>query len=221
MLMVPRGNLEQAFTVGQIVDYLPTNEPAAVPMPKRWYIRRTAPNREFRVLRRAQQLGLSCYLPTLRSRREIRRAKAGYEWIERKFVTGPLITGAILVPDFHPLPLFHLDRTTEPGSNGVDSPDWKAVDGIFGILRFGEFVPTLTPQMFTDIRHIEAIGNTPKSKRERYFEVGQLVRVLSGPFKSFSARVERVDSGGRIAVGVEIFSRITPAMLDQSDIEAV
>lgn len=204
MLMVPRGNLEQAFTVGQIVDYLPTSEPAAVPMPKRWYIRRTAPNREFKVLRRAQQLGLSCYLPTLRSRREIHRTRAGYEWIERKFVTGPLITGAILVPDFD-----------------VDSPDWKSVDGILGILRFGEFVPTLTPQMFTHIRNIEAIGNTPKSKRERYFEVGQLVRVLSGPFKHFSARVERIDSGGRIAVGVEIFSRITPAMLDQSDIEAV
>lgn len=204
MLMVPRGNLEQAFTVGQIVDYFPPAEPVAVPMPKRWYIRRTAPNREFKVLKRAQQLGLSCYLPTLRSRREIRRAKAGYEWIERKHVSSPLITGAILVPDFD-----------------VDSPDWKAVDGIFGILRFGEFVPTLTPQMFTDIRHIEAIGNTPKSKRERYFEVGQLVRVLSGPFKHFSARVERVDSGGRIAVGVEIFSRITPAMFDEGDIEAV
>jgi hypothetical protein len=29
-----------------------------------------------------------------------------------------------------------------------------------------------------DIRRIEAIGNTPKSKRERYFEIGQLVRVL-------------------------------------------
>lgn len=218
------GNMEQvrdALQIGQIVDYLPVSGAVAVPMPKRWYIRRTAPNREFKVLKRAQQLGLSCYLPTLRSRREIRRAKAGYEWIERKYVTGPLITGAILVPDFHPLPLFHRDRTTEPGSNGVDSPDWKAVDGIFGILRFGEFVPTLTPQMFTDIRHIEAIGNTPKSKRERYFEVGQLVRVLSGPFKHFSARVERIDSGGRIAVGVEIFSRITPAMFDEGDIEAV
>lgn len=218
MLMVPKGNLESAFIVGQVVDYLPVNGPASVPMPQRWYIRRTAPNREFKVLKRAQQLGLSCYLPTMKSRREIRRLKAGYEWIERKRVSGPLITGAILVPDFDPLPLFHPERT-EPGN--VDSPDWKGVDGIFGLLRFGDFVPTLTPQMFNDIRHIEAIGNVPKSKRQRYFEVGQLVRVVSGPFRDFSARVERLDSGGRLSVGVDIFSRITPAMLDEGDIEAV
>ena len=204
MLMVPRGNLEQAFTVGQIVDYFPPAEPVAVPMPKRWYIRRTAPNREFKVLKRARQLGLSCYLPTLTSTREIHRRKAGYDWIERRNAAGPLITGAILVPDFD-----------------VDAPAWKDVDGIFGILRFGEFVPTLTPDLMADIRRIEAIGNTPKSKRQHYFEVGQLVRVISGPFKHFSARVERLDTGGRISVGIEIFSRITPAVLEEGEIEAV
>lgn len=204
MLMLPKGNLESAFIVGQIVDYLPLYEPLSVPMPKRWYIRRTAPNREHKVIKRARQLGLSAYLPLLKSTREFRRNKAGYEWIERKNAVSPLITGCILIPEFD-----------------IDSPDWKGVDGIFGLLRFGDFVPTLTPQMFTDIRHIEAIGNTPKSKRQRYFEVGQLVRVLSGPFKHFCGFVERIDTGGRLSVGVEIFSRITPAMLDEGDIEAV
>lgn len=218
MLMVPEGNLRQAFIVGQVVDYVELTTPAVPVTPLRWYIRRTAPNREMKVLKRAQQLGLSCYLPTLRSRREIRKVKAGYEWIDRKFVSSPLITGAILVPDFDPLPLFHPHRTT---TGNVDSPDWKGVDGVFGLLRLGDFVPVLTPELFTDIQRIERIGNTPKSKREQYFKVGQLVRVLSGPFKEFSARVERIDSGGRIAVGVEIFSRITPAMFDQGDIEAV
>lgn len=204
MLMVPRGNLESAFTIGDIVDYMPLHEPLSVPMPKRWFIRRTAPNREQKVIKRARQLGLSAYLPMITSRREIRRTKAGYDWIERKNAVSPLITGCILIPDFD-----------------IDSPDWKGVDGIFGLLRFGDFVPTLTPQMFTDILHIEAIGKTPKSKRQRYFEVGQLVRVVSGPFRDFSARVERLDSGGRLSVGVDIFSRITPAMLDEGDIEAV
>lgn len=218
MLMVPRGNLEQAFTVGQIVDYLPTSEPAAVPMPKRWYIRRTAPNREFKVLKRAQQLGLSCYLPTLPFIRETLRSRHGRDWIDRKKVFGPLIMSCILVPDFDPLPLFHPERT-EPGN--VNSTDWEGVDGVFGLLRFGEFTPFLTPALFADIRHIEGIAKVPRDKREHYFEIGQLVRVLSGPFKHFAARVERIDSNGRIAVGVEIFSRITPAMLDSGDIEAV
>src|SRR5574341_2121053 len=172
------GNMEQvreALHIGQIVDYQPTTEPLAVPLPKHWFIRKTAPNREFKVMRRCEQLGLSAYLPNLTSKREFHRSKAGYEWIERRHVAAPLITGAILVPDFE-----------------ADNPLWKAVDGLFGILRFGDFVPLLTPKLMTDIRRIESIGSTPKSKRDHYFEVGQLVRVISGPFKHFSARVERL-----------------------------
>lgn len=201
------GNMEQvrdAYEIGQIVDYLPVEEPSVPMMPHLWFIRRTAPNREMKVVRRAHDLGLSCYLPTLRSRREIHRHRAGYNWIERKQIAAPLITGAILVPDFD-----------------VDSPKWKGVDGILSLLTFGDFVPMLTAKMFRDIRAIEAIGNTPKSKRQQYFEVGQLVRVISGPFRDFSASVERLDTGGRIAVGIEIFSRITPAILEQGEIEAV
>lgn len=196
--------LEPAFTVGQIVDYMPVGDFVSVPMPKRWYIRRTAPNREFKVIKRARQLGLSAYLPTLTSRREFHRLQAGYEWIERRNVVSPLITGAILVPDFE-----------------VDAENWKYVDGVFGWLRFGDYVPSLSPKLLADIRRIEAIGNTPKSKRAHYFEIGQLVRVVTGPFRGFSARVERFDGIGRISVGIEIFSRITPATLDEGEIEAV
>lgn len=199
-----RERLGRDVQVGDVVDYLSVSGPIAVPMPKRWIIRRTAPNREFRIMRRCEQLGLSAYLPTLTSKREFRRCKAGYEWIERRHVASPLITGAILIPDFE-----------------VENPAWKAVDGLLGILRFGEFVPMLTPALIADIRCIERIGSVPKSKRPHYFEVGQLVRVVSGPFKDFSARVERLDTGGRISVGIEIFSRITPAIMEEGEIEAV
>lgn len=210
MLAVEKGNLEQVYRelsdyqVGQVVGYIPAVDFVSVPMPKCWYIRRTAPNREFKVIKRAWQLGLSAYLPTLTSRREFHRCQSGYEWIERRNVAAPLITGAILVPDFD-----------------VEAANWKYVDGIFGVLRFGDFVPTLTPELMADIRCIEAIGNTPKSKRERHFEIGQLVRVLSGPFKHFSGRVERFDGTGRISIGLEIFSRITPSEHDEGGIEAV
>jgi transcriptional antiterminator NusG len=197
-------NIESAFQIGQIVDYLPIGDLISVPMPKRWYIRRTAPNREFRVMKRCHQLGLSAYLPTLTSRREFHRYRSGYEWIERRNAIKPLITGAILVPDFE-----------------VDAENWKYVDGVFGWLRFGDYVPSLSPKLLADIRRIEAIGNTPKSKREHHFAIGQLVRVINGPFRSFCARVERFDGVGRISIGIEIFSRITTAEFDEGEIEAV
>jgi transcriptional antiterminator NusG len=203
------GNLAQVrdelggYQVGQVVGYV-DHEAISVPLPKRWYILRTAPNREFKVMRRFEQLGLSGYLPTYQMMREFRRIKGYMEWIDRRNVASPLITGAVLVPDFE-----------------IDAGKWKAVDGVFGVLRFGDFVPTLTPQLLADIRRIEAIGNTPKSKREQFFEIGQLVRVVSGPFRDFCGRVEQVDTNGRLSVGVEIFSRITPVDLDEGDIEAV
>lgn len=198
-----RNELEH-YRVGQIVDYLPRAEPSAAPLPKRWYILRTAPNREFKVMRRFDQIGVSAYLPTYQLMREFRRYKGYMEWIERKNVASPLITGAVLVPDFE-----------------INAGNWKSVDGVFGVLHFGEFVPTLSPKLLDDLRHIEAIGNTPKSKRARFFEIGNLVRVISGPFRDFCGRVEQVDTNGRIRVGVEIFSRITPVDLEDGDIEAV
>ncbi|WP_375782893.1 transcription termination/antitermination protein NusG [Bradyrhizobium sp. Pha-3] len=206
-MVVEFGNLEnvrQALKVGQIVEYLSPQEAISVPLPKRWYILRTMPTREFQVIRRFARLGLSAYLPTLTARREFRRYKAGYEWIERRNVTMPLIAGAMLVPDFE-----------------IDAGHWKSVEGVFGILRFGDFVPTISPALLADLRRIEAIGNTPKSKRDHYFKIGQLVRVLSGPFRDFCGRVERFDNTGRINVGLEIFSRITPSEFDEGEIEAV
>lgn len=75
MLMGNMAQVREAFVIGQIVDHIEPHEPIAVPMPKRWFIRKTAPNREFKVLKRARQLGLSAYLPTLTSQREYRRLK--------------------------------------------------------------------------------------------------------------------------------------------------
>ena len=193
------------YRKGQIVGYVPINsEPIAVPLPRRWYILRTHPNREFKVMKAFKLRNISAYLPVLTSMHEFRRYRRGFEWIERRNVIGPLISGIVLIPDFE-----------------AEAESWKDVDGAAGLLRFGDFTPYLTPKLFNDIRKIEDIGNTPKSKREHLFEIGQLTRVVSGPFRSFCGRVERFDSKGRLSVGVEIFGRITPVELDERDIEPV
>ncbi|MGY4288873.1 transcriptional antiterminator NusG [Bradyrhizobium sp. LM2.7] len=192
------------YKIGDHVGYQPVEAPISVPLPSRWYMLRVYPNRESKVMKAFRLRNISAYLPVLTSMQEFRRFRGSYEWIERRNVTGPLITGCVLLPDFE-----------------VDCDSWKGVDGTIGLLRFGDFTPWLTPKLLDDIRKIEAIGNTPKSKRERHFEVGQLVRVLSGPFRHFSAQVERIDSKTRLTVGVQIFGRITPVDLAESDIEAV
>jgi transcription termination/antitermination protein NusG len=189
---------------GQIVGYVPIGEPIAVPLPRRWYILRTHPGREFKVMRSFRHRNISAYLPRMTSMHEFRHYRRGYEWIERRNVITPLISGTILIPDFE-----------------AKIEIWKGIDGAIGLVRFGDFTPYLTPKLFKDIRNIEDIGNTPKSKRERLFEIGQLTRVVSGPFRSFCGRIERFDSKGRLSVGIEIFGRITPVVLAESEIEAV
>lgn len=203
---------QQRYVRGQVVgrvDLAAMFGPGVVPAtPQRWFILRVFPNRETKVMRKFRRRNISAWLPTLTAPQErIRfdfRHGGRHEWIERRNVTSPMITGAILLPDFEMV----LER-------------WKSVEGTIGALRFGEFVPTLTAKLIADLRQIEAIGNTPKSKRDRHFEVGQLVRVVNGPFREFCARVERFDSPGRLSVGVEIFGRITPAEVGEGDIEAV
>jgi transcription termination/antitermination protein NusG len=196
--------MNMEYLKGQIVGYVPVGEALAVPLPQRWYVLRTHPSREFKVMKAFRLRNISAYLPVMTVVQQFRRFKRGYEWIERRNVIVPLISGGILIPDF--------EEWRE---------SWKGVDGVINILKFGDWTPSLTPKLFDDIRRIEAIANTPKSKRERLFELGQLARVVNGPFRSFCGRVERFDSKTRLSVGVEIFGRITLVELDESDIEAV
>lgn len=176
--------------------------PLAAPMPKRWHMLCVHPNREFKVMKTFRQRNISGWLPLMTASQEVTRYRRGFEWIERRNVTSPLISGVIIIPDFE-----------------TEAERWREVDGVIGIHHMGPCTPYLNPKLLQDLRNIEAIGNTPKSKRARLFEIGQLVRVLNGPFRHFCARVERFDSKGRLSVGVEIFGRITPIELSESDIE--
>lgn len=177
----------------------------AVPIePAGWYVLQVHPNREYRVMKTFRQRNISAWLPLNTNTQNVTRYRRGYEITVAQQVTSPLITGAIILPDFE-----------------AADQRWKEVEGVIGIYRMGDCIPVLRPLHIAQLRQIEAIGNTPKSKRDHKFAIGELVRVTSGPFKSFSARIERLDSPGRLRVGVEIFGRITPIDIDQVDLEKI
>ncbi len=59
-----------------------------------------------------------------------------------------------------------------------------------------------------------------KARRKVNFEIGDAVKVLDGPFASFTGLVEEIDyEKGRVKVSVSIFGRATPVELDFEQVE--
>lgn len=59
-----------------------------------------------------------------------------------------------------------------------------------------------------------------KPRPKTLFEVGEVVRVIEGPFNDFNANVESVDyERSRLQVAVQIFGRSTPVELEFGQVE--
>ena len=63
-------------------------------------------------------------------------------------------------------------------------------------------------------------SGTEKPRPKVEFEVGEEIRVKTGPFKDFNGRIEAVDyDKSRLQVYVSIFSRETLVDLDFNEVE--
>jgi transcriptional antiterminator NusG len=81
--------------------------------------------------------------------------------------------------------------------------------------------PTPVPEReITGVQTNMSEGGKPKPKARVTFEVGDSVRVIDGPFASFSAAVEEVKSDKqKIKVSLSMFGRATSVELDFSQVE--
>jgi transcriptional antiterminator NusG len=143
-----------------------------------------------------------------------------------------------------------VDRVVPLFSELIFIPDFQVriggvmVDGVQGWLKIGDYYPFLpevapavkrakTPLVsrfmkrdrkllldMVGIRRLESDGNIPVARRRRLYKIGQLVRVIDGPFAAFNGTIEHLDSKGRLTVLLDIFKRLTPLHLDEGQIEA-
>jgi transcription termination/antitermination protein NusG len=210
----------QLWKIGDHVGFVEMREktgPIELPVPERWYVLQTYPNKEAKVMRTFKDRNISAYHPVVRQRKLIRGR------LRDDLV--PLFAGLIFIPDF------------QANIGGV------FVDGVDRYMKFGDYYPVL-PQRAAPIKHapawksrfvrrddkgvldmigirrIEAEGNIPVARRRRLYRIGQLVRVVDGPFAMFNGTIERLDSRERLKLALDVFGRMTSLELDEGQIEA-
>ncbi len=114
-----------------------------------------------------------------------------------------------------------------------DDQEWKAVaykirgiNGVTGFLGHGKNKRP-TPISDEDMRNVlakmgEIKGNEQKVQIRITFKVGEHVKVIDGPFKSFTGVIEDINQEkGVIRVKVEIFGRSTPVELNFMQVEKI
>lgn len=132
---------------------------------------------------------------------EVKRGKKVQ--VERKTMPGYVLAKLILNDD-----VYHLVKNT------------AKVTGFLG--------PNGKPQPITDreaARYFgarDAAAAEPKKHISVDYEIGDSVKVLDGPFNSFTGIVEELDfDKNRVKVSVSIFGRATPVELDFEQVELV
>ena len=90
------------------------------------------------------------------------------------------------------------------------------------VARLGSCKRALLITVFIQALSLFAAAAEPKKHISVDYEIGDSVKVLDGPFNSFTGVVEELDfDKNRVKVSVSIFGRATPVELDFEQVELV
>ena len=160
---------------------------------ERWFVARALTHQENRAQFNLHRLGFRNFLPRLR--RTVRHSRRLRDTIN------PLFPGYIFI-------IMDLSKHR-----------WRSVNGTFGVasLIMGADQPAPVPPGV-----IEALVASCESRGvvrlEDSLEIGQKVRILSGPFAETLCRLAHLDDRGRVRVLLEIMGTEVAAQLDRSEI---
>ena len=176
-------------------------------MAKRWYIVQAYSNFERKVAedirqkvaqKKLEHLFEDVIVPTEKVV-EIRRGRKVDT--ERKFFPGYVLVKMDMTDE-----AFHLIKNTPKVTGFLGSDNRPS--------------PISEKEAMSILQQVQEGVEHPKSSI--IFEVGQNVRVIDGPFASFSGLVEEVDEErSRLKVEVSIFGRPTPVELEYGQVEKV
>jgi transcriptional antiterminator NusG len=94
----------------------------------------------------------------------------------------------------------------------------KSIARVTGFLGAKRPTPISEKEAQTIMKQVQEGVEKPRSGVS--YEVGEVVRVIDGPFNSFTGGVESVDEEkGRLVVAVSIFGRATPVELEYTQVE--
>jgi transcription antitermination factor NusG len=158
---------------------------------ERWFVARVHPHRESTAQLNLDRLGFRSFAP--RVRRTVRHAR------KIRSVLAPLFPGYIFLI---------LDLTRDR---------WRCVNSTFGVasLIMGVEQPIPVPQGIVETL-VAATESSGTVRLDTDLEIGQKLRILSGPFAETLCRLVHLDDRGRVRVLLEFMGAEVSARLDRS-----
>lgn len=104
----------------------------------------------------------------------------------------------------------------------LDDDSWYVVRNTPGVTGFIGSDSEPTPLSPTEVRKIRRRTEKKKPRASTHFEVGEPVKVRSGPFANFDGTISEINiDQGKLRVLVSIFGRQTPVELSFDQVEKI